>query len=112
MEIVAQRIKITYEKSIDKAIAYYSLLSVLNNLKWQQREIQLLAFTSVRGTITPLPAREEFAKQFKSSLNTIENMKSKLYKKGYFVKDGDMYRVHPSIALQFDKPVVLKIDLL
>lgn len=111
-EVVVQKLAIHHEKPIDRAIVYYSVISALNNLKLQKREIELLAFTAIRGTITPLPAREEFVKQFGSSLATIENMKSKLVKSHLIIKDGDMYRVNPTIAPKFDNNIVLKIDLI
>lgn len=110
-EINVQKLAKSYEKPIERAIVYYSMISSLNRLKLQKREIELLAFTAIRGTITPLSAREEFVKQFGSSLATIENMKSKLFKAGLMVKDGDMYRVDPSLHLEFDKPIILRIDL-
>lgn len=110
-EIVAQKLQKSYESPLKKALAYYALISALYGLKLQKKEIELLAFTSLRGTITPLPAREEFVKQFGSSMATIQNMKSKLFKMGLLVKDGEMYRVTPSIALQFDKEIILKINL-
>lgn len=112
MEQVVQKLAKNFERPIDKAIVYYSLISSLNNLKLQKKEIELLAFTGIRGTITPLAAREEFVKQFETSLATIENIKGRLLKRGLLVKDGEMYRVNPSIALQFDKPINLQINLI
>lgn len=91
------------------ALKYYSILSILNSLGLTQRELELLAFTAVRGTITPLPAREEFVQKFHSSLDSLENIKGKLVKKGLMVKVEDMYRVNPHIALDFTGPVLLKI---
>lgn len=112
-DLIIQKLpKKEFEKPIDKAINYYSILSAFYQMKLQRREIELLAFTAVRGTITPLPARNEFVAQFKTSLATIENIKGKLIKMGLLIKDGEMYRVNPAIAPQFDKPITLQINLI
>lgn len=88
---------------IDVAIKYYSILSILQNLALTVRQIQLLSFTAIRGTITPLPAREDFVKLFSSSLPSVENMKGKLHKKGLFVLVKDMYKVNPQILPDFSQ---------
>lgn len=101
--------KIVREESevIDIAIKYYSIMSILHNLNLPVRQIQLLAFTAIRGTITPLPAREEFVKMFSSSLASVENMKGKLYKQGLLVVANDMYRVNPVILPDFSQEVFI-----
>lgn len=110
-EVVAQKLAKTVKTEIDKAIIYYGILSVLNGLGLTKKQIQLLAFTAVRGTITPLAAREEFATMFNSSLNSIENLKSKLVIKGLLVRVGGMHRVFSPIELDFSKNVVLQVKL-
>lgn len=109
--MIIQRLARQYDEALEKAIAYYSVICTLNGIKLGNREIQLLAFTAVRGTITPKPAREEFAKLFGSSLHTIENAKGVLVKNKLLVKDGDMYRVNPVITLDFNQPLTLVITL-
>lgn len=109
--MIIQRLAKQYDDALEKAITYYSLLCTLNGIKLGNREIQLLAFTAVRGTITPKPAREEFAKLFNSSLHTIENAKGVLVKKNLLVKEGEMYRVHPKISLNFNQPLTMIITL-
>lgn len=88
---------------IDIAIKYYSVMSILHNLALTVRQIQLLAFTAIRGTITPLSAREDFVKLFSSSLASVENMKGKLYKEGLFILVKDMYKVNPQILPDFSQ---------
>lgn len=110
-EVLVQKLAKHYDKKLDTAIAYYSLLSTLQELNLQRREIELLAFTAVRGTITPPAARREFTERFGSSLATIENVKGKLIRKDLLRKTGDMYRVNPAIALDFSRPIVMQINL-
>lgn len=109
--VVAQKFRKDVKTKIDKGIKYYSLISALNDLNLSKRQIQLLAFTSVRGTITPLPAREEFVKMFRSSLNSVENIKGKLVLKGLIVKRNGMFKVLPAIDLDFSKELTLQIKI-
>jgi len=98
-----------YDDPLEKALVYYGVICVLNDIKLGNRELQLLAFTAVRGTITPKPAREEFARLFDSSLHTIENAKGVLVKKKLLIKDGEMYRVNPQILPPLNEDFYLLI---
>lgn len=110
-EVVAQKLIKQVKTDIEKAIKYYAILSAFNGLNLSERQVQLLAFTSVRGTITPPAAREEFVKMFNSSLNSVENIKKKLVDEGLMVKIGGMYKVLPAIDLGFHKDLILRIEL-
>lgn len=110
-EVVAQKLMKEVKTDIERGIKYYAVLSALNGLNLSERQIQLLAFTSVRGTITPMPARKEFVKMFNSSLNSVENIKGKLVHMGLLVKRGEMYKVLPSIDLDFSKELVMQIKI-
>lgn len=96
-----QKIQRNERELIDIAVKYYSIMSTLNDLNIPARQIQLLAFTAIRGTITPMSAREEFVKMFSSSLNSLENMKGILYKRKLLVIQNRMYKVNPSILPDF-----------
>ena len=110
-EVVAQKFLKEFKTELDKAVKYYTLLVALNNFKLSNRHIQLLAFTAVRGTITPISAREEFVKIFGSSLQSVENLKGYLVQQGLFIKQGEMFKVLPAIDLDFSKEVVIQINL-
>ena len=109
--VVLQKLQKNYDRKLDKAIAYYQLLSTLNNLNLQSREIELLAFTATRGTITPPSARQEFISIFGSSKASLENIKCRLVKKKLLYKIGEMYRVVPEIAPDFSRSIVMQINL-
>lgn len=110
-DVIVQEITKMVKTDVEQGMKYYSVLSALNNLELTNRQIQLLAFTAIRGTITPLSARQEFVELFDSSLNSIENIKGKLVRMGLIVKIGEMYKILPSIDLDFKKDIVLKIQL-
>lgn len=97
---------------MEKAIKYYSILSLLNNLSLTRKQVELLAFTSVRGTITSPSARQEFVQTFQSSLASLENTKNKLKRGGWLVEIDKKYRVNPRVNLDFSKDIVLQINLL
>lgn len=111
-KIIVQKLKIQLTDSFGVAEKYYSLLSAVNNLALTPREIQLIAFTAVKGNISYANIREEFCTKYKSSPPTINNMISKLKRIGVFVKDGTKVKVNPIIVLDFDKDITLQINVI
>lgn len=90
---------------------YYAILSTLNNLQLTEREIQLIAFSAIRGSISYANIREEFCRTYNSSFPTVNNIVSKLKRSHIFIKQGKYIVVNPAIALDFSKPLVLQITL-
>lgn len=90
---------------------YYAVLSAINDLFLTEREIQLIAFTAVKGNISYKNIREEFCEKYNSSAPTINNMISKLKKMGVLVKDGSKVKVNPMIVLAFENDVVLEVKI-
>jgi DNA-binding MarR family transcriptional regulator len=111
MPVVIQKIKKEYTQ-MDMAMSYYSVISALNALHLTTRELQLLAFTAIRGSITNPAARADFCEMFGTSQATMNNIISKLKKLRLFVKEQNKVRVHPAIALDFsNNAVVLQVTL-
>ena len=110
-KIILQRMKKQEADNFSLAEKYYSILSAVNNLKLTQREIQLIAFTAIRGNISYANIRKEFCDKYDSTSPTINNIISKLKKVGVFVKDGTKVKVNPIIILPFDKDLTLEIKL-
>ena len=109
--VTLQRLRKVVPTDIQLAEKYYSILSAVNNLKLTQREIQLIAFTAIRGNISYANIRKEFCDKYDSTSPTINNIISKLKKVGVFVKDGTKVKVNPIIILPFDKDLTLEIKL-
>ena len=97
-KIIVQKLKNVSEDSFALAQKYYSILSAVNNLKLTQREIQLVAFTAIRGNISYANNRTEFCKKHDTTSPTINNIISKLKKLGVLVKDGTKVKVNPIIV--------------
>lgn len=108
---IIQRIRKSEKDSMEVAKRYYSLLSSINDLKLTEREIQLIAFTAIRGNISYSSNREEFCTMYNSSSPTVNNIISKLKKLQVLIKDSGKIKVNPKILLNFENDIVLQISL-
>ncbi len=109
--ITVQNIAKTYPTAMDVLTHYVSILATLNSLSISPLEIKLLAYTAIRGTISPGTPREQFTVLTSTSKGTIANMVYKLLKNGYLIKNKERISVHPIFALSFSKGLVLKLKL-
>ena len=110
-KIIVQQIKRTEVDNFSLAEKYYSILSAINNLKLTTREIQLIAYTAIKGNITYANVREEFCKTYNSTSPSINNIISKLKKVGIFIKENGKVKVNPIITIDFTKDLTLEIKL-
>ena len=108
---IVQKLKKQEQDVFAAAQRYYAVLSAINDLFLTEREIQLVAFTAVKGNISYKYIRDEFCEKYKSSPPTINNIISKLKKMGILVKDGTKVKVNPKIILNFENDVTLEIRL-
>lgn len=109
---IVQKIVNVSGSILEKAVKYYSIMSVLNNIHLTPREIQLLAFMSLRGTISTPASKAEFERLFSSPRASIGNMVWKLTNKGILVRneENDVV-INPHIRLNFNDVLVLNITL-
>lgn len=110
-KIIVQKIKKNVEDQFALAEKYYSILSAINNLHLTTREIQLVAFTAIKGNISYANIRQEFCERYNSTSPTINNIISKLKKLNVFIKDGTKVKVNPVIILPFNTDITLEIKL-
>jgi hypothetical protein len=109
--MIVQSLKKVVDTDIQLAEKYYSVLFTINNLHLTEREIQLIAFTAIKGNITYANVREEFCKTYNSTSPTINNIVSKLKRLGIFVKENGKVRINPKIIIDFKKDLMLNIKL-
>ncbi len=109
---VIQELKYSLEDEYTVAQKYYGILSAINNLKLTKREVQLIAFTAVKGNISYANARKQFCEKYDTTTATINNIISKLKKIGIFVKDSGKVSVNPIIVIDFKKNLNLVIRIL
>ena len=110
-KIVIQKLKQEVKSNYALAEKYYAILSAINDLKLTQREIQLIAFTAIRGNMSYANNREDFCKAYNSTSPTINNIISKLKKVNVLVKDRGKIKVNPIILFNFNLDVTLQINL-
>lgn len=109
---ILQRLKREEKSLMETAMKYYSILSAVNNLRLTPREIQLIAYTAIKGNISYANNRKEFCQTYETTSATINNLVYKLKRLNIFVKDGGKVKVNPVIVLDFNKPIVLEIKLI
>jgi len=109
--MIVQKLKKKVSDEYDRAEKYYSILSCINDLQLTDREIQLVAYTAVKGNITYANVREEFCKKYNTSSATINNIISKLKKLKIFIKEESKVKVNPVIVLDFKKELVIQTKL-
>ena len=109
--MIVQSLKKVVDTDIQLAEKYYSILFTINNLHLTEREIQLIAFTAIKGNITYANVREEFCKTYNSTSPTINNIISKLKRLGIFIKENGKVKVNPIIIIDFKKDITLEIKL-
>ena len=109
--VILQKMRRKEKDEYSLAEKYYTILSAVNNLHLTNREIQLVAFTAVKGNISYANIRKEFCEIYKTTSPTINNIISKLKKIKVLVKDGSKVKVNNVILLDFKKDVTLEIKL-
>lgn len=108
---ILQKITKKSEDSFALAEMYYSILSVINSLKLTNREIQLLAYSAVKGNLSNANVKEGFKNKYDTSLPTVTNIISRLRKIGVLIKKDRKIIINPVIALDFEQEVHLNIRL-
>jgi len=109
---IVQKINLSEKESLSIAQRYYSLLSAISNTKLTTREIQLVAFISLKGNIHYSSNREEFCTMYKSSPQSINNMVSKLRRVKILIKETGKTNINPQFLLDFNNDIILQISLL
>ncbi|NBW33713.1 MAG: hypothetical protein EBR30_01510 [Cytophagia bacterium] len=111
MKTILQKLRRVEVDDYLMAERYYTLLSAVNNLKLTQRELQLVAFTAIRGNISYANIRKDFCEKYGTTNPSINNIISRLKKMGILVKDGTKVKVNPQILLNFEHDITLEIRL-
>lgn len=108
---VVQQLQNTQVDEYGIAEKYYGILSAINNLGLTKREIELVAFTAVKGSISYANHRTEFCERYNTTTATINNIVSKLKKVSIFTKEDGKIQVNPIIVVDFKKNLNLLIKI-
>jgi len=110
--VYVQKLKKRYQEKLVRAYTYYSIINSLNNLKLTKKQIELLSFTAIRGTISSPTAKTEFIRLYGSSVDSINNMISQLYKRKLLIKENSKIKVNSVILPDFvNSEIILNIVL-
>jgi hypothetical protein len=110
--MIIQKLKPSLSSPFDSAEKYYAILSAINNIPLTQRELQLLAFTAVKGNMSYGNVKEEFCRKYGTTFPTISNIIYKLKRIGMLIKENGKIKVSPIIALNFNEEIRMEIKLL
>ena len=109
---VVQQLQSTQVDEYAVAEKYYGILSAINNLGLTKREIELIAFTAVKGSISYANHRAELCEKYNTTTATINNIVSKLKKVSVFIKEDGKIQVNPIIVVDFKKNLNLLIKII
>jgi DNA-binding MarR family transcriptional regulator len=97
--------------TLDKALIYYEIISIVNNLNLSRRDIQIMAYTNKRGTISSITAKKQFISIFGSTISTVNNTVTKLRKLGLLTKVNGKTVINPKLSIDFSKPVTIALTM-
>ena len=109
--MTVQKLKPTIDSEFTAARMYYEIISALNQLELKGLELNLLAFMSVKGSISNTNNKEVFCTTFSSSKSSVNNTIHKLTKRNLLKKVDGKIKIIAPIALNFKDSVVIKITL-
>jgi len=111
-KMIVQKLKKELQNDTDVSYRYYSILSALNDLELTEREIQLMSFIAVSGSISVPSNREKFCNTYSTTGATVNNMVSKLKKRNLLLKKDGKIIVNNLISLDFSNSITLEIKIL
>lgn len=110
MKTIVQKLSSNIHNDFEMAYKYYMILSELNDLDLVKRDLQLLAYAaSEKKPISDI--KEEFVEKFGTSIATVGNIISKLYRKRMLVKNKRLVTILPVLQLDFKRDLMLNISL-
>src|SRR5665647_995843 len=109
MKTTVQNINRKAENSVDLARKYLSIVFIVNDIHVQNRKLDLLSYLAIHG-INSVTSKVNFCQKYNSSQATISNMISELYEDKILVKENGKVKLNPSLSLDFDNSLTLKID--
>lgn len=108
--LIEQKMSFSVEDVFNMAYKYFSILSIMNDLDLVRRDLQLIAY-SISQERRIDEVKKDFVKNFSSSMPTVGNIISKLYKKNILVKNKREVSIVPMLLLNFENNLKLDINL-
>lgn len=86
-----------YESEYELAQGYFRVVLGTLGIHFTKKQLELLAFISVRGNILTTKSRKDFIKMYKSSQATINNTLVQLKKLGIIIKNNGKNCINSSL---------------
>ncbi len=110
--MIVQKLQTELKDPYAIAHKYYQIISVINDLKLAEGEIQLVAFTAIKGNIHDPNLREEYCELYGTTLATINNIVWRLKKKMVILKENKEIFVNPALTkVDFKETIQLVVEL-
>lgn len=108
--MVVQKINKQIEDSFDLAFKYYTILSTINDMGMVKRDIQLISY-AISNSKHVSDIKTEFVEKFGTSMATVGNIISKLYRLNVLKKEKRVIKINPLLLFDFEGDLVLQIIL-
>jgi len=106
--MIVQKINTKITSSFDLAYKYFFILSTLNSLELVKRDVQLLAYAiSQNKDVSEIKA--EFVEKFGTSMATVGNIISKLYKLNILEKHKRVVKINPVFLFDYNSDLALAL---
>lgn len=108
--MIVQKINTKVADSEELAFKYFSILSTINDMHLVKRDVQLIAYAISQNK--PVSAvKLEFVEKFGTSMATVGNIISKLYKLNVLKKRRRVVSINPKLLFDFESSLALQIIL-
>jgi predicted transcriptional regulator len=105
--MIIQKLRCKTPTSLVKAERYFQMVSVVNDLRLTERDVQFVAFLAVEKEFK----KKEFCEKYNTSMATVGNIIHKLKKLRVLRKENGKLLVHPHLSLNFENDITLNIVL-
>ena len=107
--MIVQKINTNISSSEELAFKYFSILSTINNMEMVKRDVQLISYAiSQNKDVSEI--KVEFVEKFGSSMATVGNIISKLYKLNVLKKNKRIVSINPKLLFDFESDLALGIS--
>lgn len=107
--MIVQKINTTVKDSEELAFKYFNILSIINDMEMVKRDVQLIAYAiGQKKDVSEI--KVEFVEKFGSSMATVGNIISKLYKLKVLKKNKRVVSVNPKLLFDFEQELALGIS--
>lgn len=103
-----QKINTKVKGRYELAYKYFFMISTINDLELVKRDVQLLAY-SIAENKPVSDVKKDFVKNYNSSMATVGNIISKLYKLNVLKKDKRTITINPAFLFDFSNDLGLGI---